>query len=269
MNVKTISTTLALVIGLASAASVHAHRAWMLPSATVLSGENAWVTVDGAVSNSLFYFEHHPLNLDKLEIRSPSGARVEAQNKAGGKYRSMFDAELTEDGTYTFEIHNQGISGSYELDGKRHRWMGSADEVAGIPAAAESLRLNEVDRRMQVFVTKGAPTVDSFSPTGEGLELLPDTHPNDLFSGETTVFRFNLDGKPAEGLAVLLIRDGIRYRDQVEEIRLTTDAEGRVEVVWPEPGMYWLEAETEAPAKQLKNASRRLSYSATLEVLPL
>ena len=29
MNVKTISTTLALVIGLTSAAGVHAHRAWM------------------------------------------------------------------------------------------------------------------------------------------------------------------------------------------------------------------------------------------------
>lgn len=33
-----------------------AHRAWMLPSATVLSGDDPWVTVDAAISNDLFYF---------------------------------------------------------------------------------------------------------------------------------------------------------------------------------------------------------------------
>ncbi|MGO3694031.1 MAG: DUF4198 domain-containing protein, partial [Marinobacter sp.] len=68
---------------------------------------------------------------------------------------------------------------------------------------------------------------------------------------------------------VVLIRGGIRYRDQVDEIQLQTDAEGRVFVEWKEPGMYWLEAELEQSGKLLDNAKRRMSYSATLEVLPL
>ena len=269
MKLKTLTTTAALVLGLTTATVTQAHRAWMLPSATVLSGENAWVTVDGAVSNSLFYFEHHPLNLDQLEIRGPRGSQVEPQNKASGKYRSIFDAELALDGTYTFEIYNQGLFGSYTLDDKRYRWRGTAEELSDIPDDAEDVRLSEVDRRMQFFVTKGAPTSDSFQATGQGLELVPVTHPNDLFVGETAEFRFYLDGQPVEGLEVLLIRDGIRYRDQVEELLLTTDADGQVGIDWQKPGMYWLEVEAERPSHQLEGATRRLGYSATLEVLPL
>ena len=37
-------------------ASAQAHRTWLLPSATVLSGKAPWVTVDAAVSKDLFYF---------------------------------------------------------------------------------------------------------------------------------------------------------------------------------------------------------------------
>ena len=40
---------LALCIGLPISAA-QAHRSWMLPSATVLSGDDVWVTVDAAVS---------------------------------------------------------------------------------------------------------------------------------------------------------------------------------------------------------------------------
>ncbi len=269
MNLKKVSAAMVLITGLTATTSVQAHRAWMLPSATVLSGEQAWVTVDGAVSNSLFYFEHHPLNLDELQIRSPSGSPVLAQNKAIGKYRSIFDAELIEDGTYTFEIRNQGVFGSYVIDGERKRWRGTAADAGDIPGEAQEVRLSEIDRRMQVFVTKGAPTHENLEPTGEGLEMIPMTHPNDLFAGEVSQLQFTIDGKPAPGLDVTLIRDGIRYRDQVGERVLTTNAEGSVEVHWQEPGMYWLEVEAEQPGRDLENATRRLGYSATLEVLPL
>src|SRR5690606_36747647 len=129
MKLKKVSAAMVLITGLTATASVQAQRAWMLPSATVLSGEQAWVTVDGAVSNSLFYFEHHPLNLDALQIRSPSGSPVLAQHKAIGKYRSIFDAVLIEDGTYTFGIRNQGVFGSYVIDGERKRWRGTAADA--------------------------------------------------------------------------------------------------------------------------------------------
>ncbi len=50
---------------------------------------------------------------------------------------------------------------------------------------------------------------------------------------------------------------------------LTTDADGKFTVKWPEPGMYWMEVnvrDDKAPAKEVKQ--RRAAYTATLEVLP-
>lgn len=149
------------------------------------------------------------------------------------------------------------------------RWRGSVDEISQIPAEAEDLRLSEIDSRMQVFVTKGAPTDANFKTSGQGIELVPVTHPNDLFTGEPVEFRFLLDGEPAADLEVTLIRHGIRYRDQVEEIIVKSDAKGQVNLEFSEPGMYWLEVEAERDSKLLEGAKRRLSYSATLEVLPL
>lgn len=269
MNMKRFGAGALLVLGMSLATAAQAHRAWMLPSATVLSGDNAWVTVDGAVSNSLFYFEHHPLQLNSLQILSPSGEAVDAQNRARGRYRSTFDVELEEEGTYTLQMHRQGVFAFFKLDGKPTRWWGRADELDQIPAGAQDLRVSEVDRRMQVFVTRGAPTDATFLPSGQGLELVPLTHPNDLVTAEPARFQFLLDGKPAAGLSGVLIRDGIRYRDRVDEIALTTDGGGKVDVTFDEPGMYWLELEAEQPSQVVDGAKRRLSYSATLEVLPL
>ncbi len=270
MNIKRLSACALLALGLGTAMNAQAHRSWMLPSATVLSGENTWVTVDGAVSNSLFYFEHFPLQLGALKITSPSGAEVEAQNQALGKYRSTFDVELTEDGTYTLEVRRQGVFARYTQNGEPKRWFGKADKMdKRIPKDAEDLQISEVDNRMQVFVTKGAPTETTFKPTGEGLELVPVTHPNDLFTGEPVTFQFLADGQPAGGLEAVLIRGGIRYRDSVEEIKLTTDAEGNLNVTFKEPGMYWLNVSGEQPSTQIEGASKRLGYTATIEVLPL
>ena len=269
MNVKQLAVGTLMALGLGLSVEAQAHRAWMLPSATVLSGENSWITVDAAISNSLFYFEHHPLGLNNVQILSPNGKPVAAQNPATGKYRSVFDVELSEEGTYTLQSHNQGVFARYTLDGEAKRWRGKAADLDTIPAAAEDVKVSEIDTRIQVFVTKGAPTDVTFVPTGHGIELVPETHPNDLFTGEPVAFGFLIDGQPAAGLDVVLIRDGIRYRDQVGEIELMTDAQGKLTLTFDEPGMYWLETETEQDSRVLKDAKRRLSYSATLEVLPL
>src|SRR5688500_3455106 len=76
-----------------------AHKAWLLPSATVLAPDQ-WITVDAAVSNDLFYFNHVPLRLDGLSVTAPDGAKLDAQNKSTGKYRSTFDVHLAQSGTY-------------------------------------------------------------------------------------------------------------------------------------------------------------------------
>ncbi len=73
----------------------------------------------------------------------------------------------------------------------------------------------------------GEPTTTLFTPTGKGIELVPVTHPNDLFAGETATFQFLLDGKPAAGLPVTVIPGGIRYRDQLNDMKVKTGADGK------------------------------------------
>ena len=262
---------LALALAAAIPFTASAHKAWLLPSQTVFAGENAWVTVDAAVSNDLFYFNHVPLALERLAITAPDGSRAESVNGATGKFRSVFDVELKQAGTYRIAMVNSGLSASWEdADGKPKRWRGTAAKFATeVPQDAKNLQVTQSLGRVETFVTRGAPNDTALKPSGEGLELVAVTHPNDLFAGEEAKFKLLIDGKPAAGLEIEIVRGGTRYRNAQEEIKATTDAKGEFSVTWPEAGMYWLETGTEDDKTSLPQAKqRRLSYVATLEVLP-
>lgn len=260
------------VLALAALAplAAHAHRQWLLPSATVLSGSDPWVTVDAAVSNDLFYFEHVPMRLDNLQVTAPDGSAVKAENAATGKYRSTFDLHLTQPGTYRVAVVNNGLFASYKVDGQAKRWRGSAENFAKeVPANAQDLQVTQAEGRIESFITAGKPSDKGLRTAGRGLELAPITHPNDLVAGDTASFRMLLDGKPASNLKVSVVPGGIRYRDQLQEFSATTDADGKFSVKWPAPGMYWMEAEVMDDKTTFKQAkSRRAVYAVTVEVLP-
>lgn len=264
------SLTLGLALIAALPFSAFAHKIWLQPSQTVIAGNNPWITVDAAVSNDLFYFNHVPLRLDNLVITAPDGTPVKPQNPATGKYRSVFDVELTQTGTYRLAIVNNGLFGSWEVDGKPKRWRGTAATFATeVPKDAKNLKVSQTAGRIETFVTNGTPNDTALKPSGQGLELVPVTHPNDLFAGEKATFRMLKDGKPASGLELGITRGGTRYRNAQNEIKVTTDAKGEFSVTWPEAGMYWLETSSEDDKTSLPQAKqRRLSYVATLEVLP-
>ena len=264
-------SVLALVLSLAATPyTASAHKAWLQPSQTVIAGTNPWITVDAAVSNDLFYFNHVPLRLDNLVITAPDGSKVEPQNAATGKYRSVFDVELKQQGTYRIATVNSGLSGSWEVDGKPKRWRGTpATFATEVPKDAKNLQVSQSVGRNETFVTNGTPNDTALKASGEGLELVPVSHPNDLFAGEKATFKMHIDGKPAVALDIEITRGGTRYRNAQEEIKVKTDANGEFSVTWPEAGMYWLEAGAEDNKTSLPQAKqRRLSYVATLEVLP-
>jgi hypothetical protein len=259
---------LALAAALAAPVAASAHKAWLQPSQTVLPANKPWVTVDGAVSNDLFYFNHVPLRLENLTITAPDGSTVAPQNPANGKYRSVFDLELAQTGTYRMAVVNRGLSAQWQENGQPRRWRGNAQAFAAeVPKDAPGLQVSEMFNRVETFVTSGTPS--ELKASGQGLELVPLTHPNDLFAGEAARFGLQLDGAPAAGLEVEIVRGSTRYRNAQDEIKVTTDAKGEFAVTWPEAGMYWLEVTTEdAKASVPQAKQRRLGYVATLEVLP-
>lgn len=270
MNLKKITpvrTVALLAAALLAPAAAQAHKAWLLPSQTVMS-QKGFITVDAAVSNDLFYFNHNPLRIDDLVVTAPDGSRVQPQNEARGKYRTTFDLDLQQDGTYRIASGGDSVNASWQEGGERKRWRGpQAQMAANVPADADQLELRHNHRRIETFVTVGKPgKLDA--PTGKGLELVTATHPNDLYAGEPASFQLLLDGKPAADVAIEIIAGGSRYRDSQDEIKLATDADGKFQVNWPVAGMYWLEAVAPESPSPVAGATRSASYIGTFEVLP-
>ena len=258
----------AALLGVALApAAAQAHRSWLAPSATVLSGAQPWVTVDGAVSNTLFYADHVPMRLDGVKAVGPDGAPVAIQNGATGKYRSTFDVQLASPGTYKIANVSEGAMASYKQGGETKRWRGAVGQLAtALPKDATDVQVTYSSRRVETFVTAGAPNTTALKPEGKGLELEPITHPNDLVASEKARFRLLTDGKPAAGVEVEIVLGGVRYREKGPELKVTTGADGVFEVSGPEAGLWWLEATVQGA--DASGARKSSGYVATLEVLP-
>lgn len=254
--------------------AAQAHRQWMTASSTVVSGEDNWVTVDAAASNDLFFIDHRPLAA-KPVVTAPDGSTVEVANHAVGQMRATFDVHLQQQGTYRIAIVNQGVMGSYKLNGETQmlpRGTTRANLAERIPAGATDVATVDNVSRNEIFITQGAPTESVFKPTNSGIELVPVTHPNDLYAGEDATFQFLKDGKPTEGLTVTAIPGGIRYRSELNDVHLKTDTEGKVTISWPEPGLYWVNVteggEDEEGAGPGGPPRARVSYVTVVEVLP-
>lgn len=263
--------TLALITlaaALAAPLAAQAHRAWLAPTSTTLSGNDAWVAFDAGMSNGVFIPDHAAMRLNGLAVTAPDGSAVQPEHMMQGQYRSTFDVHLTQNGTYKVANVSNGFMASYKLNGEQKRWRGAASEFpAALPQGATDVQATRTASRIETFVTLNNPTDTVFAPTGEGLEMVPATHPNDLVAGEAASFTLLKDGQPAANLEVTVARGGLRYRDNPEEMTVTTGADGVFSVTWPEAGMYWLNASVRAPGEGQAPGSNA-SYVAVMEVLP-
>lgn len=251
--------------------SAHAHRGWLLPSTSMVEAKEAWVTLDGAISEGLFEFHHVPLRLDNLTITDPDGNTSTAQGAVLGKYRSTLDLRLPKDGTYRLAIVNNNVMGSYKLNGEVKRFRGvEGTPGAAIPAGATEVSTSTTHARLETFVSANKTSDTALKPSGAGLELVPVTNPSDLRAGEAIKFRFQLDGKPLPNFPFSMVPGGVKYRGTLGELRFTTDAKGEASFTVPEANMYWLSAKfpLEAPKGPPQPGAKRYSYAATLEVLP-
>lgn len=257
----------ALALGIGSAS---AHRFWILPSSTVLSGDEPWVTFDAAVSNNLFFADHHAPEPGIFKATGPDGKPAELRNAAKGRYRSTFDLKLEKPGTYKIFTVRELMIAEWKENGKEEHFRGSAAEFEeeGI-AKKPGVEVRESISRVETYVTNGEPNKDALQPTGKGLEIVFEkTAPNDLFAGETATFVLHMNGKPAAGIEVTTIPGGDRYRSESGEITTKTNDKGEFEVKWPEAGRYWMNASVKQEGEDKSKPARRFAFTGVFEVLP-
>ena len=255
-----------------SSSPVLAHRFWIIPSTSVLSGENAWVSFDAAISNNLFFANHVAAPLQSLTVTGPDGKAVEVQNGKEGKIRTTFDIELTKPGTYKVASVRSMLSAQWKEGEETKRWRGPAAEFAKQNLKGKpELKVFENQTRVETVVTSGEPSNEVLKPTGKGLELVVDkNHPNDLFAGEKASFGLALNGKAAPNVKITVVKGDDRYRNEPGETVVSTNENGIFEVSFSEPGRYWLNATLESEAGEFEGVpmGSRVSYTTTFEVLP-
>ncbi len=270
-----------LAFGALLSLSAHAHRPWLLPSATLADGPSPVVSVDAAISEDLFEFDSFPLLLDTLRVTAPDGSAMATDARTEAKRRVTFDVKLVQKGTFRISGVTDTAMASWKANGETRRWRGSSAALAKeVPPDAQDLQVSRTLARAETFVTNETPSALAATVSGDGLELQPLTNPTDLSVGDTSRFRLLLDGQPFAGADVTIIRGGNRYRYKMGEIAIRTDAAGEFSVAWPEAGRYWMgashggrpqggaSAASAAQATAPAGGNRRESYSATFEVLP-
>ena len=261
---------LAGVAGLVAAQPALAHRMWMLPSTFTLSGEEQWITVDGAISNDLFFPNHVPLNYENVTITSPDGSASAVEDGWVGKFRTTFDVKLDQQGTYKLTENGEMWFARWTENGEPQRRRGSLEMLreAGLVDNPE-VQLFNSKRKIETFVTLGAPSETVFEPTNSGLELQPVTHPNDVYEGEEASFVFLLNGEPAADMEIEISKGNDRYRNEAGLITVKTDDTGAFSFTPAEPGRYWLSTGTEAAGEfEGRAIGIGASYVMTIEARP-
>lgn len=231
----------ALVLAAVPLTSASAHRQWIMPSQTVVDEEGKYVTFDAAVSETLFDFDSFPIKLDALVVTGPDGQPVQPENVSAGKLRGTFDVKLPKAGLYRAAIVSTTVNASYTVAGEAKRFRGSeADLATAIPKDATDVVVSRSEGRVETFVTVGDSA--AVTPVGKGLEILPVTNPADNVVGTPAKFRALIDGKPAPDIDVTVVPGGGRFRGNLGDTSVKTDAKGEVTIKWTTAGMIWLGA---------------------------
>ena len=278
---RNICSAMAVILGLSVSHLALAHGRWIIPSHSILSGEQpAYVSVDMSISNDFFHPDIAyggkplmPLPSTKVDEKDSAAvmmaARLKRMQKAmdttqlkvvfpNGQQKS--DYAIVDLGRKSSSAIYLDYSGSYRIeliqepvlitlfeqaDGKPGREFGSPAEVKNLlPSGAKSIKFMRLTHRVNTYITRNDVTKTALKAEGNGLEIQFETHPNALFVGEKMRGQLLFNGKPiTESITLHVTRNDTRYRNQRDEQKIATQSDGKFEIPWKAAGLYLVEAE--------------------------
>lgn len=237
---------LALALGLCGLA--RAHTPYLLPASfDIEPGSN--VSVDAGFTEK-FFLPDVAFGDTRFAITTPDGGTLPFGDVRQFKTRTVAEQKLPgAKGTYRLSTGPRlgAIFRSWEHGGKVEV---ARDPATPMPSGARLLSHYQSLSISEAYVTAGTPTRAALAGSGKGLEIVPATHPSDLFAKEAFDFAVQFDGQPLAGQKVDLYRSAMDLASQHSAESLKTDAQGRIHYVPPQPGVYLALVRHRAPAPQ-------------------
>lgn len=208
-----------------SAVDASAHTPYLAPSNFApRAGET--VALDAAFAET-FFVPEAAFDNSRFTVTGPDGRETALEGVHLSKTRAVAEYTLPQvPGTYRLSTGPRlgAIFRTWEVDGRRES---ARDPAATIPAGAKVLANFQSLTLAETYVTVGAPDRGALRPRGRGIELVPVTHPNDLFVGETFEFVVQYEGRPLADQKVE-ITEAVWTSDRKPQVHtLLTDAQGR------------------------------------------
>lgn len=265
---------------------VSAHGRYILPSHTVLSGQNEQtVSFTASISNDIFHPDmplgSHQNSEQKLSpmlqnmfkqlqtyVIQPDGQKSPMNWHAMARF-SVADLNPTQDGTYKVVMFQPAflLTTFKREDGVRDRVFGPNPKI---PDEATEVVKRQVSSRVETFISKNAPNRRVLEQLQEGLELGGVSHPNDLFINEPVQLQLFYNGQALKQKAeIILVYNGTKHRNQREEIKITSDTQGNFQYQFTQAGFYWLEVDYSLPGEKGSGIDwQHFTLYTTLEVFP-
>ncbi|MBX2859041.1 MAG: DUF4198 domain-containing protein [Cellvibrionaceae bacterium] len=278
-----------------------AHGRWLVPSHTVVSGDQAaFVSLDMSISNDVFHADKpyggvppqtaknggvkslaNPSKAQpfmagiaqstQLWLSYPDGSQTNDTPIVNLGRKSAAAVKLQQNGTYRFDVKQDPIYYTVytQEGGKRGRVFGIDERAtANLPQGAKLAYKVKLINWVHAYVTRNETSQTHAKANNRGLELIFKTHPNDLFVGEALHFTALFEGKPLQDSEIKITRGNTRYRNKRQLQTLRTDTKGQAQIIWQQAGMYVLELAAEKQVKGEAYDKLKHALYLSLEVFP-
>ncbi|MCC6492746.1 MAG: DUF4198 domain-containing protein [Pirellulales bacterium] len=239
--VPALATCLA-AMGLATAPAL-AHQKWLWPNYFKVAKGPVWISFDVTWSDSPFSAEQG-VGDQPLSIIDPAGERLAPHQVFVGKTKSTAEVELTRPGTYRLESTDPPAYWTrVEVDGQQLWRKKPRDEIRGEKVVRSDLYFSQA----WAYVTLGEPSPLPPPDEKQPLEIIPGSHPAELYQGERLKLRTFSFGKPASRAKVSVFGPASNGHDPTRV--LECDESGLAEFRLDDVGthLFVCELEVETP----------------------
>ncbi|MEM9159030.1 MAG: DUF4198 domain-containing protein [Verrucomicrobiota bacterium] len=238
---KISKVTAALIVAcLIGGASLLAHSPFVLPNVFSTS-KGTKVTVVSSFTEE-FFVPDYKMESEDFHFVLPDGTRSEYGNMAIFDQLTILENSLETEGTYRFSTGNRlgrkfkmkKVDGDWDYLRRERKEDGSYVYNADGAETADF----QTQTVAVAYVTKGVPTQTVLQQSGVGLEIVPLTHPSEVFVDDGFDFQLTFNGEAVKKQEMKVYRQGGSYEEPKYELIVETNKKGMASIEFEEPGVY-------------------------------